>query len=449
MKNSTVLITESPLCRSASSLGDILRQNGYVVLKPVDASRIQEVLLRHIVDLIIVSADPGSAADALAAGQAVRRRDKTIPLIMITQSSNEDLAIAALKTGINDYFRAPFFVEDVMASIRRLLEERPAGQSSVPSLHDDSEMIGNSRWMQELKLYIRRVADTESNVLITGETGTGKELVAAMIHRNGRRRRQPFICLNCAAIPDSLLESELFGYERGAFTGAFLSRTGHFERANGGSLFLDEIGDMSPYAQAKILRAIESKEIQRVGGKDSISLDVRIIAATNLFLDGLLTGEKFRKDLFFRLNVARIHLRPLRERREDIPALLDYHIAKLNCRFGRQIEGFTSEMLSALVSYDWAGNVRELKTLLEAIFINSPSQWISFKDLPEHCRDLFKKSTTSAERDHMLSILSAMNWNKTQAAKKLQWSRMTLYRKIARYHLTRPATEPVLSSQHS
>ncbi|HEY3198607.1 MAG TPA: sigma-54 dependent transcriptional regulator [Nitrospirales bacterium] len=455
MKKPTILIAAPPHHASATRVEETLCQSGYGVLKSTDPSHIQELLRDHLVHLIILVSDPGGTADIVALARHIRRWEKTIPLILITPFSTEELAVAALKTGINDYFKEPFFGEELITSMHRLLGDcRPdkfsrPGIRTVYGLQDESGLIGESRWMRQLKRCIQRIAVTESNVLITGETGTGKELVATMIHRWSSRHQQPFICLNCAAIPDSLLESELFGYERGAFTGAFLRRKGHFERANDGTLFLDEIGEMSPYAQAKILRAIESKEIQRLGGTGSISLDMRIIAATNQCLDSLTSVGKFRRDLFFRLNVARIHLRPLRERREDIPLLLDYHVSQLNGRFGNHIEGFTDETLRALVNYDWPGNVRELKTLLEAIFINGPSRRISLADLPEHCRDLFQQETGPAERDHVLSVMCAMNWNKTQAAKKLQWSRMTLYRKIARYQLTRPSTTQALMPHHS
>jgi transcriptional regulator with PAS, ATPase and Fis domain len=278
---------------------------------------------------------------------------------------------------------------------------------------------------------------TDSTVLLLGETGTGKELAARLIYQNSSRHKKPFICVNCAALPENLLESELFGYERGAFTGAIGSKRGKFEMANGGTIFLDEIGDMSPYAQAKILRVIERKEVYHLGGKASIPLDFRIIAATNQNLERLVTEGTFRKDLYYRLNVARIYLPPLRERKEDIPLLIEHLIGELNRRFGREVEGFTQKALELLLRYDWPGNVRELKNLLEATFINLPSQKISFIDLPEAFQRRLKEAEglPQNERDRVLSALFATNWNKSKAAQKLRWSRMTLYRKMAKYDI--------------
>jgi transcriptional regulator with PAS, ATPase and Fis domain len=284
---------------------------------------------------------------------------------------------------------------------------------------------------------MRQVAQTDSNVLITGETGTGKQLVAEMIHRNSLRRDRAFVCINCAAIPDTLLESELFGYERGAFTGAFSLKEGWLKAANGGTAFFDEIGDMSHYAQAKILRTIETKELQRLGAQKSIALNLRVIAATNQDLEGLMSEGKFRKDLYFRLNVARVHLPPLRDRKEDIPLLLQHYIRELNLRFGREIEGFTDEALECLLQYSWPGNIRELKNLVEAIFVSLPSRRISVMDLPQHfIKQLrIREDCPQGERDRLLAALLSTNWNMSKAAQKLQWSRMTVYRKVAKYRI--------------
>jgi len=306
-------------------------------------------------------------------------------------------------------------------------------------LINNQQMIGESPPMQEIKAYIPKVASTDSNVLITGETGTGKELVAELVHTNSPRHQKPYVCVNCAAIPDSLLESELFGYERGAFTGANSSYEGKLKLANGGTVFFDEIGDMSPYAQAKILRAIENKEVQRLGGKGSIPLDVRVVAATNQDLERLMSEDKFRKDLYFRLTVTRVHLPPLRDRKEDIPLLVDHYLREFNRRFGREVEGFTEEALESLLRYDWPGNVRELKNLLEAIFVNLPSRRIPFIDLPESFRRRLSdaEGLPQDERDLLLSALFSTHWNMSQAAQNLHWSRMTLYRKMAKYHIVK------------
>jgi len=304
-------------------------------------------------------------------------------------------------------------------------------------LVDGDLFIGNSLSVKQIKSYIKRVAATDSSILITGETGTGKEVVASLIVKNSSRGQKPFVCVNCAAIPDSLLESELFGYERGAFTGAVSSRRGKLELANGGTVFLDEIGDMSPYAQAKILRVIESKEVQRLGGKKDVSLDIRFIAASNRDLDSMSTDDRFRKDLYFRLNVARVHIPPLRERRSDLSLLFDHFIQEFNGRFRREIEGFTQNSLQSLLNYDWPGNVRELRNLVEACFLNLPRRRVVVLDLPDQIRKRLAPCANVAndERERLLTALSSTHWNKSEAARQLHWSRMTLYRKMVKYQI--------------
>jgi transcriptional regulator with PAS, ATPase and Fis domain len=283
--------------------------------------------------------------------------------------------------------------------------------------------------------------------------------VAELIHGNSPRAHQPFVCINCAAIPDSLLESELFGYERGSFTGAYSSNKGKLKFGDGGTIFLDEIGDMSPYAQAKILRVIESREVQRLGGKENIPLNVRFIAATNKDLEQSVSEKTFRKDLYYRLNVAGIHLPPLKDRKEDVPSLCDHYIRDLNREFGWQVEGFTEETAEALLRYDWPGNVRELKNLLEATIGNfhcgqkrSASdpcgqcleasfrcRQISFTDLPEQFRRRLSntKLLPLDQRYPLVSVLISTKWNISKAAQKLHWSRMTMYRKMAQYRIYR------------
>jgi transcriptional regulator with PAS, ATPase and Fis domain len=321
--------------------------------------------------------------------------------------------------------------------IQGLLRHYDCTTSTAADLVDGQHLIGESAPMQEIKAYISKVAATESNILIMGETGTGKELVAELLHKNSPRQHKPLVCINCAAIPDSLVESELFGHERGAFTGAHATQDGLLKQAAGGTVFFDEIGDMSPYAQAKILRAIERKEVQRVGGKHSMAVDIRIIAATNQDLEHLVTEGKFRSDLFFRLNVARIHLPPLRDRKEDIPLLCMHYIQELNRRLGREVEGLSDTAWEALLRYAWPGNVRELKNLLEAVFINLPSRRIAFVDLPEPFRQRVSAvaGLPQDERERLLSALFATNWNKSKAAQQLHWSRMTLYRKMTKYQI--------------
>ena len=265
-------------------------------------------------------------------------------------------------------------------------------------------MIGQSPPMMEIKLYIRKLAKTDSTVLITGETGTGKELAAELIHRHSPRHNKAMVCINCTALPESLVESELFGYERGAFTGASGSMLGKFEMAENGTVFLDEIGDMNLFAQAKILRVIEKKEVYRLGGRKAIPLNIRVITATNQELEGLVSQGTFRKDLYYRINVARVHIPSLRDRKEDISCLLEHYIRELNAQFGRNVEGFTDEALEFLLRHDWPGNVRELKNLLEAVFIDLSAQKIALTDLPKVFRSRVEavKDLPRSERDRIL-----------------------------------------------
>jgi DNA-binding NtrC family response regulator len=316
-------------------------------------------------------------------------------------------------------------------------------------------MIGLSSSFHQVKISLARVASSNCTVLITGDTGTGKELAAEFIHRNSPRRSRSFVCINCAALPDTLLESELFGHSRGAFTGADQPFDGLLSSADGGTVLLDEIGDMSPCAQAKLLRVIEKKEVCRIGSTKNVKLDLRFLAATNQDLAAMVGRGSFRKDLFFRLNVTRIHLPPLCERKEDILPLLDHY-----CReFGREGEGgetdtpkpapqFSDDFLHALLHYDWPGNIRELRNLVESLSIGGMPAEIGAEDLPAHLNGLgdFRQEEhgykcqlgsqpAQPERDSVISALFSAKGNKSEAAKHLGWSRMTLYRKIAKYNL--------------
>jgi two-component system, NtrC family, response regulator AtoC len=309
-----------------------------------------------------------------------------------------------------------------------------AARGPVPLL--SHELVGESEPMRNARAFAAKVARSEINVLLTGDTGTGKECVAQMIHRQSARAGGPFIALNCAALPDLLVESELFGFERGAFTGAQVAYEGKFRNADGGTLFLDEVGEMSPFAQAKILRAIEAREVYPLGSKRAVPFDARIIAATNQDLSPLVVADGFRKDLYYRLNVARIHLPPLRERKGDIPLLLRHFLSDMNSRYARSIRGLTAAALTCVMDHDWPGNVRELRNLLEVVFVDPPAEVIDFHDLPSSFRSCVRDRSLGearTERDHLLSVLSATRWNKTRAARELQWSRMTLYRKMSRY----------------
>ena len=405
-------------------------------------SNVVQVLRRQPVDLVLVGPRPDPAAESLVAVRAIREAGIRLPIVLLAEHSSEERAIAALRAGVRDYFKPPFSFAEIGASVGGLLAaDRPPERGTRPTRPSAPGplplIVGDSPAIRALRDYLPRVAATESNVLITGETGTGKELVACYIHQHSARHARPLVSINCAAIPDTLLESELFGHERGAFTDAYARREGHLSAAHGGTVFLDEVGEMSPAAQAKILRAIDHKEVSRLGGQAPVSVDVRIIAATNQDLEGRMAEARFRPDLYYRLNVARVDLPPLRERREDIPLLCLHYIEALNRRLGREVQGLTEEAESSLRCYPWPGNVRELKNLLEAAFIGVSSGRISLAALPPQFRARLEalEDVPAGERERLLRALLATNWNKSKAAAQLQWSRMTLYRKMAKYRL--------------
>lgn len=396
-------------------------------------------------DLVIAGTPDRPGDSALALTARIHALQPRIPILFLTSDSSEDLAIAALRAGAREYLKQPFTLRDVVTAV-----ERQLGITEERDIATDSEqaIVGDSAAIRLTREYAMRVAPTDSSVLITGETGTGKELLAEMLHESSRRSGKPFICINCAAIPDTLLESELFGHERGAFTGAQTARDGLLRAAQGGTVFLDEIGELSLYAQAKLLRALESRQVQRLGATNGFPLDVRIISATNRNLEELVETDHFRKDLFFRLNVVRMHLPSLRERKEDIPALCHHYIVRFNREFQRDVAGLSDETLQDLLRHDWPGNVRELKNVLESVFAGGPGSTISYKDLPDHFRRRLNtvKSRAECEREQVIDALTKTEWNCSKAAEKLHWSRMTLYRKMAKYHLERRPTRTQAAS---
>ncbi len=377
---------------------------------------------------IVIGCGDQISPNDLAAARSASRDQNGIPIVLVTSQGSESLAIEALRAGAANYIRLPQTPAQLAAAIEGVVPNRTTRDG-------DNRIVGVSKALENVKSYLRRAAACNSNVLITGETGTGKELAADFVHRFSSRAARPFITINCAAIPDSLLESELFGYERGAFTGAHAPQDGKLKLAHGGSVFLDEIGDLSPYAQAKILRAIESGEIQRLGGRQAQKIDIRIIAATNRKLE---SDETFRRDLFFRLNVARIHLPPLRERKDDILPLAETFRREFDVKFGCVTKSFTRGTAELLMAYTWPGNVRELRNIVEASFIDPGPGASGQIDLPSQFRNAVQGST-GGELERILMTLARTEWNRSLAAKELHWSRMTLYRKMARYNITRTA----------
>ena len=419
-----------------------LEQHDFIPILASDGEQALRILPLTPVNLAILDHRLPGQSSGVELARLLKRRDARLPVILITAYSSEELAIETLQAGIDDYFPKPLVIGDLLASIRRLLASREfylpqvsANRSgSIPELIDEHRLVGAAAPMQEIKAYIRKVAQTDSTVLITGETGTGKELVTALIHKNSKRAGKPLVCLNCAAIPESLTESELFGYERGAFTGAYAAYEGKLKQADGGTVLLDEIGDIPLSAQAKLLRVLDKKTVQPVGGRKEVTIDLRIIAATNQDLEGLMAVGKFRRDLYYRLNVAHISVPPLRARREDIPLLLRHFIGELNTRLTKQVRGVSPELVERLVQYDWPGNVRELKNMVEVCLMNLSAGMIDLAHIPEQYRAKLLDCSIK-EKESILSALFSTKWNKSKAAQKLHWSRMTLYRKLAKYHI--------------
>lgn len=356
------------------------------------------------------------------------------PVVAVSRADSPVVTQQAVRLSIDDYFRLPEDSEDFVAAVQALLK---GSEAPAKACIQQNVLVGTSKEIETLRRYISRVTMTDSSVLITGETGTGKELVAEMIHKGGPRRNKPLICVNSAALPDSLLESELFGYEKGAFTGAVGRYPGKLRIAHGGTIFFDEIAELSLSAQAKILRAIESREVHPLGGWGGVSVDVRVITATNRDVDAMTQRGEFRQDLFYRLNVVRIELPPLRNRKEDIPHLLGHFVGVYNRQLNRRVEGFRDDAVMLLESYGWPGNIRELKNVVEASFVNAMSDRIGVIDLPERLRRALEDKAGPNSREKLIRVLLATNWNISKVADELRCSRMTVYRKMAQHNVSR------------
>ena len=387
---------------------------------------------------LVASADIGAAAISITPEtiertellRAIKRRAPGVWCVAVGRVGAEEVAIAALRAGADEYIAT--------AEVQRSPPNPPRKR---PARAEDPSIVAGDRATYRIVDQLDRIAATSSTVLITGETGTGKEVAARYIHAHGERKAQPFISVNCAAVPDTLLESELFGHERGAFTGAQSSSDGKFHHANQGTLFLDEIADMTPAAQAKILRVLETREVWRLGASRGATVNVRIIAATNQNVERLVAEARFRSDLYYRLNVARVALPPLRERPSDIPVLVSHYVHQMNLQFGRELAGFTEASMKRLQSYGWPGNVRELKNIVEAAFIDLPAGRVHLAELPESVRERLREAADAPEDEatRIVATLNEMHWNVSRTAQNLHLSRMTLYRKIAKYGLSRSA----------
>jgi DNA-binding NtrC family response regulator len=450
-------VSSSPLVLVADS--DSARRRRVVVTLLSAACQVREIL--HVSQLmpftrrcppaaVLLGFSVREESEAFAVIARLRHVHRLLPVLVVVDEGSEALAVRALRAGVTDYFTEPIAGAQLAASVRAAVAVGPADPAAAASVMPPAgTLVAASESMQRLITYLDRVARHDSTVLITGETGTGKELAATFIHDRSPRARARFVSINCAAIPDGLLESELFGYESGAFTGASARREGLLQVAEHGTVFFDEIADLGPRAQAKILRALETREVYRVGGKQPVRLDVRVIAATNQDLERAVEEGRFRKDLYFRLNVARVHLPPLRERRADIGPLLDHYVGQLNRERFAEIEGFAPDVRGTLEAYDWPGNVRELRNLVEALFVAPSDRMITLADLPEALRiRLAATPPGEAERHRLVQALQAANWNKSQVASMLRCSRMTVYRKMAKYAVvrsSRPGAPPALA----
>jgi DNA-binding NtrC family response regulator len=413
-----------------------LRKAGCRLVYPAtvaDGLRLLETSQTDSPGLIIASADDETDDRGLTMALRLRGSRRHLPIFLVALNGTEQLAVAGLRSRIDNYFRMPAELEHLLSEVRALAAAR-----TTPEGAPEEALIGSTEVMLRTRARLVRVAASDANVLITGETGTGKELAATVIHELSGRSSGPLVCVNCAAIPDALIESEMFGYERGAFTGASSRKAGWLEAADTGTLFLDEIGDLSATAQAKLLRVVENKPYCRLGGNAKVFPKVRFVAATNRDLEKMASDAQFRPDLFYRLNVARVHLPALREHREDIPLLLHHYIREFN-RGAGNLE-LADEVWNCLMSYDWPGNIRELKNLLEALTVNALEDRIQISDLPPALRGKLADSSADcqSERERVLSALLSTKWNKSKAADRLHWSRMTLYRKLSKYHLTTP-----------
>jgi DNA-binding NtrC family response regulator len=443
MSSPTILVVEPAHPRMTG----ILLRHGLKIFRPSNYTEALQAFSDLLPDITLICMPSDSATSTLELLRSIRLVNKRVLVILIVAQSSEQFAIEALNAGASRYLKQPVSEQTLLALVEELMAQRQELAAVDPvdeEIRGGRRLIGDSQPMCALRSLIKKLNRWNSNVLITGETGTGKELIAELIHANSPRYRKPFVCLNSAAIPDSLLESELFGHERGAFTGAQATYQGKLALADTGTIFFDEIGDISCSVQAKLLRALDGKQIYRLGGNKPIPLDIRIIAATNQNIETAVEENRFRRDLYYRLNVIRVQLSSLRERIEDIPKLLNYYVTAMNELFGMRVEGFTSEAMDLLLSHNWPGNIRELKNVVEAIFVNLQGRTIDSIDLPEQIKRHLSRITNGNEdeREQMLRALVSTNWNKTRAADKLHWSRMTLYRKMHRYQILRSSEKP-------
>lgn len=436
-------------------LQELLKKEGYQVKTAENGLEALELVDKFHFDLIIIDIRM-PVMDGLELFRILREKDPEIIVIIMTAYTGVDTAVEAMKMGAYNYISKPFNISEIKLNVRRaleiknLVEEVKDLRQEIKVRYSLNNIIGNSGKMQEVYKLIGRVADSNATVLIQGESGTGKELVARALHYNSSRQKAPLVTVNCAALPEGLLESELFGHEKGAFTGAFEKKKGKFEHANKGTIFLDEISEISPNLQVKLLRVIQEKEFERVGGLETIKVDVRIIAATNRNLEEMIHEGSFRDDLYYRLNVVSIIIPPLRERKEDIPFLVEYFLNKYNQENGKEFKYVSSEALQLLDAYEWPGNVRELENAIERAVVMGNGEILLPEHLPlniqatsleedklkVHYEDKpLREILREVEKKVLKKALEQNQWNKARTAVKLQISRSALLYKIEEYGL--------------
>lgn len=420
-------------------LKEIFTRKGFVVDQAFDGSTAMAMIQRHRYDALIVDRrmPDGDGTEVLKAQMA---RDPSVPVIMMTAYGSIDSAVEAMKLGAFDYIIKPFGADEIEAVVEKALD---GGDERRPRSDNPIRIIGKSPKILSVLEMIQIVAPTSSTVLITGETGTGKELVAREIQRLSKRADKPFIRINCAALPEGLIESELFGHEKGAFTGALRTRRGKFELADGGTILLDEIGEIGIATQAKILRVLQEKEFERIGSDQTRTVDVRVIATTNKDLGEEMRAGRFREDLFYRLNVFPIDLPPLRERKEDIPLLVEHFIQRYRPLCNSRVVGIDKHALEYLMEHNWPGNVRELENCIERAMIVCKGEKIEKSDIlpPTSLRSKDQLtldpgiSLREMEKIMVLKTLESIGWNRTKAAAKLGISTRTLRNKLKEYKL--------------
>ncbi len=466
-KKRLLLIDDEPRVRASLKM---VLEPLYDIAQASDGPEGLDIFRKESPDLVLLDIVlPGT--DGLAVLQMLRTERKSTPVVMLTGTKSVKSAVDAMKLGAADYLSKPFDVDELRIVIDRALNSSELEQevtqlrAQVVKRYAFHNLIGKSQGMQEIYAKIEQVADSRTTVLITGESGTGKELVAKALHYNSSRRERPFVALNCAALPETLIESELFGHEKGSFTDATARRVGQFELANTGTLFLDEIGDLSPITQAKLLRVIQEREFTRIGGVQPIKVDVRIVAATNKNLDDLVRKGQFREDLYYRINVIALYLPPLRERAEDIPLIANHFLEKRLEEAQRPPIEFGKEALELLTRYPWPGNVRELENFIEQAFIwsqhateitpehlptsmKSTSRSPSLRDDTLAGRLSLEKAVMEFEREIILDALKRTNYVQTHAANLLGISRRMLKYRMDTLGIGRPDNSTTQDSEH-